>query len=84
MDTMIVSTIMPPTQVEYKYILVTYSSGPRAATLIDLSAPPLAEVNFKLLLGRGWTPLREIPTGGGGDSTGTSIMLLLQREKRIQ
>jgi hypothetical protein len=50
--------------------------------MYDLSRPYERDVNFKRLFVAGWVPVREIPAGGGGDSTGTSILILLHREKR--
>jgi hypothetical protein len=82
MDSITVTTLDPIAPMEYKYVLVSHASGPLTAKMYDLSRPYGEDVSFKLLFARRWTPVREIPMGGGGDSTGTSILILLQRAKR--
>lgn len=82
MDSITVTTLDPMAPMEYKYILVSHASGPLTAKMFDLSRPYGDDVSFKLLFARGWMPVREIPMGGGGDSTGTSILILLHREKQ--
>lgn len=67
-------------EMEYKYVLIAHRSSPMDFTMRDLDRDN-STTNFGVLFEAGWIPHREIPLGGGGDSTGASILVLLSREK---
>jgi len=68
---------IPP--VEYKYVLICHRSSPMDFTMKDLDNG-VSTTSFDVLFEAGWIPQREIPLGGGGESTGASILVLLTRE----
>lgn len=76
-------TLMIDPTMEYKYVLVSHCSGPNTVRVVDLSSESgLNTTGFGLLFKQGWTPVREMHLGGGGESMGTSIMVLLSRIKK--
>lgn len=76
-------TLMIDSAREYMYVLVSYCSGPNTVRILNLSSDSGQTTGFGLLFEQGWLPVREIRLGGGGESTGTSVMVLLSRTKKV-
>ena len=75
-------TLMIDPEREYKYVLVAHCGGPNTVRILDLKDGSEIVPGFGLLFEQGWLPVREMRLGGGGESTGTSIMVLLSRIKK--
>ena len=75
--------ILTVPEMEYKYVLIAHRSSPMDFTIRDLDNG-VNTTSFGVLFEAGWIPQREIPLGGGGDSSGASILVLLTREKKCQ
>lgn len=83
MNAVTFDTLMLNPEMEYKYVLVSHCAGPNTVRIVDLSSSGgQSTTGFGLLFEQGWEPVREMHLGGGGEATGTSIMVLLQRIKR--
>ena len=75
-------TLTLSSKLEYKYILVAFTSGSNHLKIIDLGTEENTKLNF--LLEQGWEPVRERQFSSAGDSAGVSILILLGREAGTQ
>jgi len=69
------------TPMEYKYVAVMYNSGQRTVVIHDLNQAGNPTTSFGLLMDAGWKPVRESQLGGGGESAGMAVLILMERPK---